>query len=114
MKGSSNTSRIIFSVIAGRVPLCGCQFAKEIMRHLSQICRILPSSDSGSAGKPSTLRQRHDKRPLGKQPLEQIDLNLPNDEPALQHKLVCEVVATSSNTERTAIVIKEGEYLGHL
>ena len=52
MKGSSDTSRIMFSVIACRVPLCGCQFAKEIMRHLSQICRILPSGDSGSAGKP--------------------------------------------------------------
>lgn len=41
-------------------------------------------------------------------------LNLPNDKPALQHELVCKVVATSSNTERSAIVIKEGEYLGHL
>ena len=42
----------LFSVIAGRVPLCGCQRAKEIMRDLSQICRIPPSGDSGSAGKP--------------------------------------------------------------
>ena len=58
--------------------------------------------------------QRHDKRPLGKQPLEQIDLNLPNDEPALQHELACAVAATSSNTERSAIVIKKGEYLSHL
>lgn len=44
----------------------------------------------------------------------QIDLNLPNDESALQHELVREIVATSSNTERAAIVIKEGEHLGHL
>ena len=44
----------------------------------------------------------------------QIDLNLPNDEPALQHELVREIVATSSNTERTAIVIKEGKHFGHL
>lgn len=64
--------------------------------------------------KPSTLRQRHDKEPLGKQPFEQIDLNLPNDKSTFEHELVCKVVATSSNTERTAIVIKEGEYLGHL
>ena len=42
------------------------------------------------------------------------DLNFPNDEPALQHELVCKVVATSGNTKRCAIVIKEGEYLGHL
>ena len=43
----------------------------------------------------------------------QIALNLPNDEPALQHELVCEVIAMSGNTKRTAMVIKEGEYLGH-
>lgn len=66
------------------------------------------------ATKPSTLRQRHDKGPLGKQPLEQIDLNLPNDKSAFEHELVCEVIAMSGNTERAAIVIKEGEYLGHL
>lgn len=47
-------------------------------------------------------------------PHKQSDLNLPNDEPALQHELVREIVAMSSNTERTAIVIKEGKHFGHL
>ena len=72
--------------------------------------RALPDN----ATKPSALRQRHDKGPNGKQPLEQINLNLPNDKPALQHELVCKVIAMSGNTKRTAIVIKEGEHLGHL
>lgn len=86
-----------------------CWFKSGCARRFS-IFPTLPDNVT----KPNTLRQRHDKGPLGKQPLEQIDLNLPNDEPALQHELVREVVATSSNTERSAIVIKEGEYLGHL
>ena len=42
------------------------------------------------------------------------DLNLPNDESALKHELVCEIIATSSNTKRSAIVIKKGKYFGHL
>lgn len=42
------------------------------------------------------------------------DLKLPNDESAHQHELVCEIVTTSSNTKRSAIIIKEGEHLGHL
>lgn len=47
-------------------------------------------------------------------PHRQSDLNLMNNEPSLKHELVCEIVATSGNTKRSAIVIEEGEHLSYL